>query len=403
MAVFTYRAKKITGEETEGREEAADRFALAAALRKKGYFLISSREARTAASRGPLLSFLGHVSLAEKMMFARNLSVMSGAGVSIVKSLDVLARETQSGRFSKALADLSVAVTKGKSLSQAMEENPALFSKLFRAMVRAGEASGRLEESLKLVAMQMERDYDLIRKVRGAFMYPAIILAAMVAIGILMLIFVVPTLLQTFEELDVEIPATTQFIVSVSSFFLNHSILASVLSLAVIGAGVGAVLSARGRQIVGIVLLRLPVISGIVKKVNAARTARTLSSLIGSGVEIMEALSVTTDVVQNPRFKRVLEESRSEIQKGNPISAVFIKHSHLYPVVVGEMIAVGEETGKLSEMLERLAVFFEEEVAEETKSLATVIEPFLMIIIGAIVGFFAISMIQPIYSVVGGI
>ncbi|MBI1957589.1 MAG: type II secretion system F family protein, partial [Candidatus Niyogibacteria bacterium] len=386
----------------EGREEAADKFALAATLRKKGYFLIASKEA-SAASRRFSVSLFGRISLADKMMFARNLSVMSGAGVSIVRSLEVLSRETSNQRFSKALTDLSVSVTKGKSLSQAMEEHPAIFSKLFRAMVRAGEASGRLEESLKLVAMQMERDYDLIRKVRGAFMYPAIILIAMLAIGILMLIFVVPTLLATFEELDVELPPTTRFVIGVSEFFLNHEILASILSLLVVGGSIAAAVSAWGRRATGIALLRLPVISGIVRKVNAARTARTLSSLIGSGVEIVEALSVTMDVVQNPRFKKVLEESRAEIQKGNPISAVFVKHSNLYPVVVGEMIAVGEETGKLSEMLERLAVFFEEEVAEETKSLSTIIEPILMIIIGVVVGFFAISMIQPIYSVSGGI
>src|SRR3989344_1836717 len=217
MAFFTYPAKKISGEEITGREEAADRLSLAGELRSKGYFLISSKETGTALSRSAWFTLLGRVSLAEKMMFARNLSVMSGAGVSIVKSLEVLARETANRRFSKALADLSGSVTKGKTLSQAMEENPAIFSKLFRAMVRAGETSGRLEESLKLVAMQMERDYDLIRKVRGAFMYPAIILLAMIGIGVLMLIFVVPTLLQTFEELGVELPPTTQFIVSVSS------------------------------------------------------------------------------------------------------------------------------------------------------------------------------------------
>ena len=141
----------------------------------------------------------------------------------------------------------------------------------------------------------------------------------------------------------------------------------------------------------------------MVKKMNAARTARTLSSLIGAGVEIVEALTITTGVVQNPRFRRVLEKSREEIQKGNPISAVFIENSKLYPLVLGEMIAVGEETGKLSEMLERLAGFFEEEVAEETKSLATIVEPVLMIVIGVAVGFFALAMIQPLYSIVGGL
>src|SRR3989344_9314451 len=196
MPLFSYRAKKITGEEIEGTREAADRQGLAAGLRAQGFFLISYDIARPGRSQvvwESLFSILNHVPLAQKMIFARNLAVMAGAGVSAVKSLEVLSHETASPRFKRAILDLAESVRKGKTLSQAMDAHPAIFSELFRAMVRAGEASGQLEETLKLVATQLERDYDLIRKVRGAFAYPAIIMIAMIIIGILMLIFVLPT------------------------------------------------------------------------------------------------------------------------------------------------------------------------------------------------------------------
>ena len=284
-----------------------------------------------------------------------------------------------------------------------MEDYPRVFSPLFRSMVKAGETSGKLEEALRLVAQQLERDYDLRRKVRGAFAYPAIILLAMVIIGVLMMVYVVPTLISTFEELDVELPVTTLIVVKVSRFLIDSWFLASILLLAFFSAIFAFGRSGAGKNIISTVLLKTPIISGIIKKVNAARVSRTLSSLISSGVDIIEALEVTEGVVQNPRFKKVMVVARDEIQKGRPISHVFIENSGLFPLLVGEMMAVGEETGKFSEMLSRLASFYEEDVADSTKTLSTVIEPFLMIFIGAVVGFFAISMIQPLYSLTAGI
>ena len=403
VSTFYYKAKKLSGEEREGRQEAADRFDLAGILRSEGFFLLSSEEDKVKTKGADLFYFLGRVPLQEKMVFARNLAVMSSAGVSLVKSLDVLSRQTDNKFWRKTLENMSLSIKKGRTLSQAMGDHPKVFSSLFRSMVKAGETSGKLEESLKLTAEHLERDYDLRRKVRGALIYPAIIILAMAVIGVLMLVYVVPILLATFEELGVKLPFTTKIIVVVSGFLVGHWLLSSVLSVVFVLAAVLTVGSVRGKRVLSAVSLRLPVISEIVVKINSARTSRTLSSLISSGVEIVEALEITEDVVQNVRFKKVLASAREEIQKGNPISKVFIENSNLFPLLVGEMMAVGEETGKLSEMLSRLASFYEDDVSESTKSLSTVVEPVLMIIIGSIVGFFAISMIQPIYSVVGGL
>lgn len=402
MPVFYFRAKNLSGAEIEGRREAADRYELASNLKKEGYFLIGQKEETKKESVLKFVSILRRVSIQEKMMFARNLGVMAGAGVSLIRGLDVLSRQTGNSVWRDTLQKLAQAIKKGQTLSQSMEDYPKFFSPLFRSMVKAGEVSGKLEEALRLIAQQLERDYDLRRKVRGAFAYPLIILAAMLIIGILMMVYVVPTLIDTFKELGVELPATTKLVVGVSSFIINHWILTLLAALSVFSAAVMLASSQKGKEFFSAVFLKTPVISGLMKKINSARVSRTLSSLVSSGIEIVEALQITEGVVRSPKFKRVLNLAREEIQKGNPVSRAFIENRDVFPLLVGEMMSVGEETGKFSEMLFKLASFYEEDVSESTKSLSTIIEPALMMAIGIFVGFFAISMIQPLYSISSG-
>lgn len=403
MSVYYFKARNLTGQEINGYREALDRYDLASILKREGYFLLSNKEEGAVKAVFKIASIFGRVSTQDKMIFARNLSVMVSAGVSLVKGMDILSRQTNNKTWRKIIEDTGQAIKKGRTLSQSMEDHPRVFSPLFRSMVKAGETSGKLEESLRLVAQQLERDYDLKRKVRGALAYPIIIVLTMVIIGILMMIYVVPTLISTFEELDVELPITTLIVVAISRFLVDSWFLSLVLAISSAASVFFFARSDPGKNFFSRVLLRMPVISGLVKKMNSARVSRTLSSLISSGVEIVEALKVTEEVVQNPKFKKVLVLAQDEIQKGRPISHVFIDNSDVFPLLVGEMMSVGEETGKLTEMLSRVASFYEEDVAESTKSLSTIIEPVLMIIIGTIVGFFAISMIQPLYSLSSGI
>lgn len=386
-----------------GEMEAKDRFELARLLRQNGYTMISCKEKDEKTKFS--LSFLkfGTVSLADKMIFSRNLGVMISAGLPLTRALDILSRQAKNQRFKKNIIFLMESVQKGNPLSESMKNYPRVFSSLFIAMVKVGEESGQLSESLRLVADQLERDHALTKKVRGALIYPAIIILAMVAIGILMMIYVVPTLVATFEDLNIELPASTKIVIFVSNFLGNHTIFAISGLLLIILMIAWFFRTERGKRLLGNILLHLPIFSPIVKKINSGRTSRTLASLIGSGVNIIDALSITQDVLQNHRYKEVLGNARSDVQKGAPISESFKKASNLYPLLVGEMMAVGEETGKLSEMLNRLAIFYEAEVAEATKDMTTVIEPLLMIIIGLVVGFFAISMLKPMYSMMGTI
>lgn len=403
MPIFNYYAKKISGEEIKGDMEAQDRFELARLLREDGYTLVSCKEKGN--KRRISLDFLsfGNVSIADKMMFSRNLGVMIEAGLSATSALEILSRQTKNKRFKKILLSIRDSIQKGTSLSEAMKAYPRVFSQLFVAMVKVGEESGRLTESLKILGEQLERDYTLRKKVRGALVYPAIIVIAMILIGIFMLIYVVPTLVSSFRELEIELPVSTKIIISVSDFFISHSIAALFIVIALILMLAWAARTEKGKRIFGNILLHIPLISPIVKKMNSSRTSRTLASLVSSGVNLLEAITITKDVLQNYRYKQVLEEARVSVQKGTPVSTVFKKADKIYPILVGEMMAVGEETGKFSEMLNRLASFYEEEVANATKDLTTVIEPLLMIFIGAAVGFFAISMIKPMYSMVSGI
>ena len=218
-------------------------------------------------------------------------------------------------------------------------------------------------------------------------MYPAIILAAMVLIAVFMFIYVVPTLVATFKELNVDLPLSTQAIIFISDSITKHTYLFIIFSSRYFFRRL-VFKNGKRENISWQCFLKTPLISPIVKKINSARTSRTLASLISSGVNVMEALAITRDVLQNNKYKEVLTRAIDDVQKGVPVSNSFKNAVKIYPVLLGEMLAVGEETGKMSEMLERLAVFYEEEVAEATKNMATVIEPILMIFIGAAVGFF---------------
>ncbi|OGF62776.1 hypothetical protein A2662_00220 [Candidatus Giovannonibacteria bacterium RIFCSPHIGHO2_01_FULL_45_33] len=409
MALYHYKARDSAGADVEGDRDAKDQYELAKTLRAEGFLPTYIVDAKK--KKGGLFgkkfklgdyipSFLKRIKLEEKMNFARNAAVMIGAGLSLAKVLEVMTRQTENEKFKGIILSMVGTIKSGKTFAEALGEFPAVFPNYFKEMVKAGEKSGKLEGSLKLVAMQLKKDYTLRRKVRSAMIYPAIIVIAMIGIGILMLIYVVPTLVSTFEELKVELPLSTRIVV-----FLSKSLLKSGIFIG-IGAGIlGYFLlrflkSAMGKNFLDWGFINAPVIKGINQKFNAARTCRTLSSLLSSGVDVLEALTITKGVLQNHYFKDVLDDARDRIQKGETVSKAFLS-AECFPPLVGEMMAVGEETGELSQMLLRLAMFYETEVSAATKDLSTIIEPLLMIIIGAVVGFFAVSMISPMYNLAG--
>ena len=402
---FTYKAQKLSGEFYEGEGEAADEYALAHALKGSGETLISAAPAGARFSIGfRLLSEVcGRISAHDKILFARNLGGMIGAGLPVSRALAVLERQARAQKLKKIIVSLNERISSGESLSQALSAYPRVFSPLFISMVRAGEEGGNLKSALKEVAEHLDRTYALKRKIRGALIYPCIVLAIMLIVGVLMIIFIVPQLTASFKEFNVDLPRSTKIVIAVSNVMTNHLLLG--LS-ALLGFGIAALAAAksrRGRRAFDFALLRLPGISPLIKGTNSARTGETLSSLLSAGVDAVKALGITADTLSNSYCKEVLLLARDAIERGEPMSAVFRAREDIYPPALSEMMAVGEETGKLSEMLREIGIFFEEEMEQKTKNLAIFIEPALMVIVGVAVGFFAVAMISPAYSLMNNI
>lgn len=402
--LFYYKAKKLTGEGAEGEKEAQDEFELAKILKDEGYILIYFKErhnvGKTFYFLNSILKILNFntVPISEKMIFTRNLAVMISAGITLSHGLETLSKQTQNKKLKEILISVAEEIKKGKSFSESIALYPKVFSPIFVAMTKAGEKTGNLEESLKILGHQLKRDYDLKKRIKSALMYPAIVISAMILIGIIMMIYVVPTLISTFKELGAELPFTTKIFIKTSNFLVNDGVIALIMIIVILIVSVFLYSQPQTKKIFHFSVLRLPIISPLIKKVNTARAARTLGSLIGSGVSILEALAITEEVLQNFYYKKTLNEAKGKIEKGEQISEIFKSHPELYPAIMSEMTSVGEETGKISDMLIKIASFYENEVAVATKDLSTIIEPVLMVIIGAAVGFFAISMLQPMYG-----
>lgn len=413
MPIYSYIARSAAGEEKKGQMEAKDEFELAKILRQDNIFLISSKLAEEASKAknimgsvsGALkfLQFKRGVPAAEKMIFSRNLSVMIGAGLALTRAIETLAKQTTNEKFKSILTSITSEIQKGKPFSDAMEAHSNIFGDLYINMIRSAEAAGNMEDVLKLLAKQLKKEYDLKRKVKGAFTYPAVILVAMTGIGTLMMLFVVPNLAKTFNELGVQLPLSTRIIIGISEFGVNYWYFFIAIIAGLIYSVVLFFRTKFGKDTADTILLKTPMIGSLTKKINSARFARTLGSLLDGGVPIMKSLEIVSKAIPNHYYNESLKTAIDEVQKGKPLSQTLEKYSELYPPLVTQMIAVGEETGAVTDILKRLAMFFESEVSESTKNMSTIIEPFLMIIIGIVVGFFAVSMMQPMYSIVGAI
>ncbi|MDI6603220.1 MAG: type II secretion system F family protein [Patescibacteria group bacterium] len=402
MPQYFYTAQSLRGESKSGVLEAKDEHQLARTLRQEGWILIRAESPTTFKKKWWRMPFLG-VSLTEKIFFTRNLRVMISAGLPLPRVLEILANQTKSQKFKKALLNILDEIVKGKNFSDSLQKYPDIFSELFQSMVKVGEESGTLEDVLKTLAQQMEREYELKSKIKGAMIYPAIVICAMLGVGILMLVMVVPKLAETFEELEIELPMTTKVVIGLGSFLAQKWYLAIIILVVLIFLFWQAMRTKAGKKIIDTLVLKIPIISSIVRKTNSAYTVRTLSSLITAGVPIVRSLEITSGTLSNIYYQSAILEAAQKVRKGEKIAQALKPYENIYPSIVIQMMAVGEETGETSNVLAQLAEFFEEEVSNATKNLAVVIEPVIMIILGAVIGFFAVSMIQPMYAMLGAL
>jgi len=406
MPKYFYTAQSLKGESKSGVLEVKDKHQLARALRQEGLILIRAELEEKLKKPRPKfwagLPFFG-VSLTEKIFFVRNLRVMISAGLPLPRALGTLAEQAKSQKFKKAIFNIRDEIVQGRSFSESLEKYPNIFPELFQSMIRMGEESGTLEDILQTLSQQMEREYELKSKIQGAMIYPAVIICAMIGIGILMLVMVVPKLAETFEELDIELPMTTKIVIGLGNFLAQQWYLAAVVLAILFFLFWRLTKTKAGKKIIDTLVLKIPIISPIVRKTSSAYTARTLSSLITAGVPIVKSLEITSRTLGNIYYKSAIAEAAEKVRKGEKIAQALKPYENIYPSIVIQMVAVGEETGETSNVLKQLAEFFEEEVSNATKNLAAVIEPVIMIIIGAAIGFFAVSMVQPMYSMLGAL
>lgn len=405
MPKYTYKAQLMAnGTEMEGTGEAADKFELAKNMKAEGKLLLTATEITSKRfDFDKIDAFLTRIDLREKILLSRNLATMIQAGLPLSRSLQIFLKQTQNPKMREVLRSIVEDINKGIALSDSMEKFPKVFEPVFISMVRAGEESGGLVEALNTVGGQMEKTYTLKKKVKGAMMYPAIVLLVMVAVGVLMMIYVVPGLSTTFKEMEVALPPLTRGVIAVSDFLQNDYLLAILFVVIAGGAFMWFRSTPYGNRALAWAVLRSPIFGKLVKEFNSALVTRTLSSLISAGVDIVHAIEITKDVATNIFYKETLDQAKADVQKGVPLSKVFIDNANIYPVMVGDMMEVGEETGQLSGMLLKIAVFYEEEVDQATADMSKLIEPLLMVTIAIFVGIFAIAMITPMYTLMTNI
>jgi type IV pilus assembly protein PilC len=339
------------------------------------------------------------VKLPQKIFFTENLRVMIKAGLSLTEALRTLALQTESKGFRAVITAVQGDVEKGVSLSQALGTYPRVFEPIYVNMISAGEVSGTLEKTLQQLTQQMKKDYELVSKIRGAMTYPAVILGATVLIGIGMMVFVIPQILSIFEEIGTDqLPLPTKILIFVSDFMQHHFIILALGTVALVTAFLWSIKTRPGMYVWHKFLLKLFVVGPVIKKINLARFSRTLSALLRTDIPIVQSLQITSDIVRNVYYRDALLKAAEAIKKGDQISQVLERNGKLFPPLTVQMIAVGERAGTIDQMLEEIADFYESEVSQVMNNMSSIIEPFLIIFLGAAVGGIALAIITPIYA-----
>jgi len=372
--------------------------ALAKDLRQKKYFLISAEVVSDKKKKKNLSIFPGKISLQEKMFFTRNLKIMLSGGLSFARALHALSEQTKNERFKNVILEIKGKITSGSSFSQALEDFPNVFSEVFRNMIKLSEESGTMEKALENLTSQMEREYELKSKIKGALIYPAVIVCAMGGIGVIFLTVFIPQLAATFDGMGAELPVFTSMIVGIGTF-LSEKWYFVLLSLVLFFYLLkNLIKTPKGKRVFDAFLLKIPIASAMIRKGNTAYFAKTMGSLLFSGVPMIKSMEIFSRSVSNVYFAESIKDATKVIERGGKLSSALLPYTDLYGTIAIQMIEVGEETGQTSDMLLRVASFLDEEVMNTTKNLTAILEPFLMIFIGVAIGIFALAVIQPIYS-----
>lgn len=339
----------------------------------------------------------------EKIFFAKNLAVMIKAGLSLSHAFRVLAQQTNNKKFKLALLNVQGEIEAGHSLADGLAKYPDIFSDIFVNMVRAGESSGQLEKVLAEVTAQMKKTRELTSKIKKALTYPVFIVGIMVVVGIFALTFIVPKMMGIFSEMNVPLPLPTRILIGLSSFVVNNwyivfpAIVLVIFFIWQIGK------TTKGKYFFHSLFLKIPVFGPLIKKINLIKFSRTFSSLLTSGISLVQTFKITARVLGNVIYREKVIKLSQETMRGVTISSILEKYPDLFPPVVTQMIEVGEKTGTLENILEDVIEFYEDDVDETLTNFTAIIEPFLIVLLGVGVGMMALAVIMPMYSLVEAI
>ncbi len=398
MPDFQYTARRKTGEIESGKIAAFSEKSVAESLRAQGLMPTLIKPVRSSLDIGKLLSSFSSIKLIDKIAFIKNLAVMTKAGLPVSRTLALLSDQTSNKKFGAIIADIAHQVESGTAMADAMQRYPNVFSPIFVSMVRVGEVSGNLDLNLSYLSEQMQRDYDLVSKARGAMTYPIIVLIALSMVGVLMFTFVLPKLTDTFKDFGVKLPLMTRVVIAVVDVFAHYGLFIIPGMILLILALFSWRKTPGGKTVIHKLVLYAPVFSPIVVKLNLARFVRVFSSLIKSGMSIVEALEISSHVVGNIYYQKIIADAASKVRIGSPLASSFKKNPKLFSNLVIQMMEVGEESGTTDVVLSEVAEFYENEVEQQMKNLSSVIEPVIMMVVGIVVGVLAVALISPIYS-----
>jgi type IV pilus assembly protein PilC len=344
------------------------------------------------------LLFFSRVPLKEKLFFVQYLGIMLKSGISLASGLKTLSLQTSNKRFAKIIGEIAESVEKGTSFTESLKPHKKVFGELFINMIEAGEVSGKLENVLVQLYIQLKKQHELVSKVKGAMTYPAVIIVAMGGIGVFMMVKIVPQMVGMLKEFNAELPLATRVLISVSDAIVDNGLLAAGILVVSVLVIVQIMRTYRGKYYWQAIVLYMPIISPIVKKVNLAKFSRTISTLLKTDIMIIKTFQITANVLGNLHYRKAVNEMSEKIKKGSQINEVVSSYPKLFPPVVNQIISVGEETGELDNILTELADFYEGEVNKIMDNLPSIIEPLLILILGCAVGGMAVAIIMPMYS-----
>jgi type IV pilus assembly protein PilC len=398
MAIFNYKILDKKEEIIVGVVEAPNADLAVEALTEKGFKVVDLKEARASLNlnfKG--LSFLNRINPKELVIFSRQLSVMISATVPIVQALKVIVKQTKSITFQDIIDQVADDVDEGLKFSEALKKH-SVFSGFFVNMIASGESSGRLDEVLEYLADEVEKNYDLQSKIKGAMIYPTFIVGGLIVVGVAMMIFVIPQLTGMLTASGQELPFTTKALVFLSDLFRNYFVYL-LLTTIIIGGGLFYFIkkTEAGIKLYNLLKLKAPVFGKLWQMIYLVRFAGTLSSLINAGVSLTNALNITADVVDNYYYKELIEEAVEKVKDGYSVAHVFSK-SKMFPSMLSQMLKIGERTGRLGDVLDKLAGFYSREVENMVSNLTSLLEPMIMVVIGVAVGGMVAAIIMPMYN-----